>query len=50
MGLCRLWRRQRKLEPALALLDAVYGWFSEGLDMTDLQDARALMAELASTD
>jgi hypothetical protein len=26
----------------------VYGWFTQGLDTADLQDAKTLLAELAS--
>ena len=30
-----------------AVYAEVYGWFSEGFDTADLQEARALLAELA---
>jgi predicted ATPase len=29
------------------LLAEVYGWFTEGLDTADLQEAQALLAELS---
>jgi predicted ATPase len=46
MSLSRLWHRQGKGAEARRLLQAIYGWFTEGLDTTDLQDARALLEEL----
>lgn len=47
MALCRLWQRQGKCAEAHALLAAIYGWFTEGFDTADLQEAKALLAELA---
>jgi hypothetical protein len=32
---------------ARELLAEVYGWFTEGFDTADLQDAKALLDELA---
>jgi hypothetical protein len=32
---------------ARALLAPVYGWFTEGFDTADLQEARALLVALA---
>jgi hypothetical protein len=29
------------------LLAVIYGWFTEGFDTADLQEAKALLAELA---
>jgi TOMM system kinase/cyclase fusion protein len=46
MSLSRLWQRQGKTAEASALLAPVYGWFTEGFDTTDLQEARALLADL----
>ena len=46
MSLSRLWRQQGKCDAARELLTTVYGWFKEGLDTLDLQDARALLDEL----
>jgi hypothetical protein len=28
------------------LLEPIYGWFTEGFDTTDLQEARAVLEEL----
>ena len=46
MRLRRLWQQQGKRVDAQALLAPLYGWFPEGFDPADLQDARALRAEL----
>jgi predicted ATPase len=46
LGLSRLWQRQGKRAEARELLAPVYGWFTEGFDTADLQEARALLAEL----
>ena len=46
MSLSRLWQQQGKRDEARALLAPVYGWFTEGFDTADLQDAGALLAEL----
>jgi predicted ATPase len=50
LSLSRLWQRQGKLEAARDLLTPIYGWFSEGLDTPDLQEAAALLDELAWRD
>jgi predicted ATPase len=42
----RLWQRQGKCTEARELLAPVYGWFTEGFDTADLQEARALLEEL----
>jgi predicted ATPase len=47
MSLCRLWQQQGKRAEARELLAPIYGWFTEGFDTADLQDARALLDELA---
>jgi predicted ATPase len=47
MSLSRLWQRQGKRTEAYDMLAPVYGWFTEGFDTADLQDARALLEELA---
>jgi predicted ATPase len=47
MSLARLWQRQGKRAEARALLAPVYGWFTEGFDTADLQEARALLEALA---
>ena len=46
VSLSRLWRQQGKRAAGLALLTPVYGWFTEGFDAGDLQEAKALLAEL----
>ena len=48
MSLSRLWQRQGKREAAWQLLAEVYGWFTEGFDTHDLQEAKALLEELSS--
>jgi class 3 adenylate cyclase/predicted ATPase len=45
-SLAKLWQRQGKRQEAYDLLAPVYGWFTEGFDTVDLQDAKALLSEL----
>ena len=45
-SLSRLWQHQGKRDTARQLLEPIYGWFTEGFDTTDLQEARALLEEL----
>jgi predicted ATPase len=47
VSLSRLWQRQGKRTEARELLAPIYGWFTEGFDTADLQDAKALLAELS---
>ncbi len=47
MSLCRLWQQQGKHAEVYGLLAPIYGWFTEGFDTADLQDAKALLEELA---
>jgi predicted ATPase len=47
MSLSRLWQCQGKRSQAHELLAPVYGWFTEGFDTADLQEAKALLDELA---
>jgi len=47
MSLARLWQHQGKRAAAYDLLAPIYGWFTEGFDTADLQEARALLDELA---
>jgi predicted ATPase len=42
-SLSRLWQRQGKRAEARELLAPIYGWFTEGFDTADLQEARALL-------
>jgi predicted ATPase len=46
MSLSRLWQQQGKRAEAHALLAPIYGWFTEGFDTADLQEAKALLAAL----
>ena len=46
MSLSRLWQRQGKRAAARELLAPIYGWFTEGFDTADLQEAKALLEEL----
>src|SRR5262249_15123049 len=47
VSLARLWQNQGKRKEAHKLLAEVYGWFTEGFDTKDLQEARALLEELS---
>jgi predicted ATPase len=47
MSLSRLWQQQGKQAAARALLAPIYGWFTEGFDTADLQEAKTLLEELA---
>jgi predicted ATPase len=47
MSLTRLWQQQGKRAEAHELLAPVYGWFTEGFDTLDLQEAKALLDALA---
>jgi predicted ATPase/class 3 adenylate cyclase len=49
-SLARLWQRQGKKKEAHELLTKLYDWFTEGFATKDLQEAKALLAELESTD
>jgi predicted ATPase len=46
MSLSRLWQQQGRQAEARALLAPVYGWFTEGFDTADLQEAKALLEAL----
>ena len=47
-SLARLWRAQGKRQEAYDLLAPIYGWFTEGFDTADLQEAKALLDELGA--
>jgi predicted ATPase len=47
MSLSRLWQSQGKQEAVRQMLAESYGWFTEGFDTKDVQEAKALLAELA---
>ena len=46
-SLALLWQQQGKRNDARRLLSAVYTWFTEGFDTTDVQEAKALLEELS---
>jgi hypothetical protein len=47
MSLSRLWQSQGKQMEARRILAEIYGWFTEGFDTADLQEARTLLEELS---
>jgi predicted ATPase len=47
MSLCRLWQQRGKRAEARELLAPIYDWFTKGFDTADLQEAKALLQELA---
>jgi adenylate cyclase len=47
MSLARLWQQQDRGAEARQLLAEVYGWFTEGFDTADVQEAKALLDTLA---
>jgi class 3 adenylate cyclase/predicted ATPase len=46
MSLARLWQQQGRCAEARDLLAPIYGWFTEGFDTADLQEAKTLLEEL----
>jgi predicted ATPase len=46
LSLARLWQRQGQPTAARQLLAEIYGWFTEGFDTADLQEAKALLEAL----
>jgi predicted ATPase len=47
LSLSRLWQQQGKREAARELLAPIYGWFTEGFDTPDLQEAKAMLTEVS---
>jgi class 3 adenylate cyclase len=47
MGLSRIWQSQGKKAEARKQLAEIYGWFTEGFDTADLQEAKALLNEFS---
>ena len=45
LSLSQLWQQQGKRAEAYDLLASIYGWFTEGFDTADLQEAKALLDE-----
>jgi predicted ATPase len=43
LGLSRLWQQEGRRQAARELLAPIYGWFTEGFDAPDLQEAKALL-------
>jgi tetratricopeptide (TPR) repeat protein len=46
-SLSRLWQHQGKRQDAYDLLNPIYHWFTEGFGTADLQEAKALLDDLA---
>jgi class 3 adenylate cyclase/tetratricopeptide (TPR) repeat protein len=46
ISLARLWCRQERPGEARNLLEPIYGWFNEGFDAPDLEDAKAMLSSL----
>ena len=46
VSLCRLWQEQGRMDEARQMLAEIYGWFTEGFDSPDLQEAKALLEDL----
>ena len=46
VSLARLRRDQRRHTEARDLLAPIFGWFTEGFDIPDLKEAKALLDEL----
>ena len=46
MSLSRLRQQQGKRDEARQMLAEIYGWFTEGFDTKDLQEAKTLLEEL----
>jgi hypothetical protein len=48
VSLARLWQQQGKKDQARRMLSEIYGFFTEGFDTVDLQQAQALVQELSA--
>jgi predicted ATPase len=46
-SLSSLWQQQGKRTEAYELLAPIYGWFTEGFDTADMQEAKALLEALS---
>jgi tetratricopeptide (TPR) repeat protein len=49
LSLARLLRDSRRSEQARDVLSGIYGWFTEGYDTADMQEAEALLADLGAS-
>ena len=47
MSLAQLWHGQGRRQAAYALLEPIYNWFTEGLDVSHLVEAKTLLANLS---
>jgi predicted ATPase len=47
LSLSRLYHRQGKMEEARPMLAEIYGWFTEGFETADLQEAKALLEAIS---
>jgi hypothetical protein len=47
-GLARLLASRGRRDEAYAMLAEIYNWFTEGFELPDLKDAKALLDELAT--
>jgi hypothetical protein len=47
VSLGRLFKKQGKESEAKKLLEAIYGWFTEGFDAPDLKEAKSFIEELS---
>ena len=47
LSLSRLYHQQGKKEEARRMLAEIYGWFTEGFDTADLQEAKAMLQVLS---
>ena len=46
VSLARLWRKLGDAAGARGMLEDIYGWFTEGFDTPDLQEAKELLDDL----
>jgi predicted ATPase len=49
MSLSRLWHSQGKKDAGRKMLAEIYGWFTEGFDTTDLQEAKSFLEGVSRT-
>jgi predicted ATPase len=47
LSLSRLWQAQDRHTEARSMLEEIYGWFTEGFETQDLQEAKTLLEALA---
>lgn len=47
ISLSRMWQKRGKREQARQMLEEIYGWFTEGFDTADLQEAKTVLEKLA---